>query len=409
MEFTKNFNVIDDDYTKFRDIVSELDEKTRVSEFEMNKAAFLLPANAETKSGKTAVILFDEQTTAKSPDNIRKINTENLPAELLLKFKVGYPILVVDSKVFFISEFAMQTLIQVCELGGSAMYENNEFRNKLLAYTFLHTGKNCKIVYREEEIAGKPVRLILSVNHMSYGQIQNSVVCDIIEYLQNNGMYGNIEVSHWEVSQEKTSITVFFPDTAKDLSLVYKLPETFVPGITIKTSDTAQLAFTVEGVLKRQSGVIYPFCEVEKKHTLNFTKEKLISDMEKEVFPLFTKIPEKLKEGASIEVTPKSWDLTNPQKIKENEEKVGDVIASITKSLSREFSKKLMNKLAELLAAEVNGQYYYTMYDIYTLFLNLPERLPELSEVLKEQLAKAVIKIPFLKLKKEETVSYIAP
>ncbi len=293
-----------------------------------------------------------------------------------------------NRRLFFTSSNLISTLASRVNLAGSRLWETTPYRNAYLAETFNEKPFNATVMWRK----GNGFKKAFAVHSARYAQIPQSILREVIAHIEME--MGECECVQWEVTHNISKIYLQFPKKAKDMSVFYGLPDIYVPGIMLATSDTGDSSLTVTGVWWVKNSMNL-FKTYKRKHRGNFVIKNIIEDIKKDIFVEYTKIPERLCELMSI-------DIENPDFVyKKLFEKL-----DITKALGKEVKNTVLTQLCE----EIDSSICYTAYDIATTMMQLARRCEGISKSAMEQLQSITTKAVFIDykaLQKKTTVTLV--
>lgn len=285
-------------------------------------------------------------------------------------------------------------------------------RDLLVAKQF-KGGKNLTLVIRNfvktiEKSNGKTeskdIKKVFAIHSGRYGEMPQLEMFNVIDKIVNDEVFGKVSCSKWLVNHYFTSIELEFPEKADEICKAYGLPNIFVPGIRITTSDTGNSSFRIVGTWRIKNSLALTN-EVAKRHSGAIDINEIIEDVEKEIFADYVKIPEALCDLMLKNITPEDLDLSVNTDMRKNQEIVENIIKSTLKELEvvKAIGKKNEMTLRDLMLQEIDPSISYTAYDIAMQILTIPERIEGLSSSALNSLAKTIAKAPFCSYEDEKS------
>ena len=351
---------------------------------------------------------------------VGRVSKNEIPDELLneLRNTTGLMAIIGDDK-YIVSDIAIPTLtIRASVSGNLTINRQNLIRNLHLADAILSKNEKIHIVYREVEVPTEDggmitIRKILAGLGSAYQMVPQTIITKTAEKLKSESVLGDMEVRDWSIDHIFTDLHVEFPDAAKDFQAMYKLPEAITPGVFLCTSDVGKSSVIARGVYRLKGSYVITD-EVMIKHTGDITPESVTEKIDEEIFTNIRKLPEALSELIGRDIIDYSKvDLSSETGAAKNHEAVLDTLEStLKKVLKSVLPVKRQVALLECLVDEIDSSRPYTLYDIATTFMSIPDRVEGIDEVTLTDVRKACAKTPFIlidkkSIKKEEEAEIV--
>lgn len=279
------------------------------------------------------------------------------------------------NKAYFASPTGVITSLERFGLNGMALLEPSIPRDLMIAECF-KKDISCTAVIREFNGTKK----IMALMSPKYGAIDQNIIFDILDRFPAE--MGTPVCKKWNFTHFRTNVYVEFPEKAKELCALYKLPNAWIPGVMISTSDVGQNSLRVTGTW-RHGDSITAHKTVSRKHVGAIVPEKLIKEVDSEIFSEYNKLPERLLELLSVSVEFEDIPKTIKRIFKE---------IKITDTLG----KKRAKSLREALINEFSPLMEYSAYDIVTNIMSIPERVSMKEGYVLERLRKCCGMSPYV-------------
>lgn len=411
----EDFQVIGNDLNECKELISEMTDHTKFEK--INSAALGILSYVPVETSRKV--------------NFYQLNPDNLPTDnpnlTLNHFRAGV------SKEAILKRGDFQFLIDETEnISKLAFLNNNRMANNLyfaspnafasmegfgLKGSFLSTPsverdliiakqfkreKNITLVSRNitTTVGAKKVstKKIFAIHSERYTEVSQMEIFNLIDKIISEEIFGKVRCSRWVVNHFITLIELEFPEKAKEICESYGLPNNFIPGIRITTSDTGNSSFRITGTWRIHNSLTLTN-EVAKRHSGEINISEIIDDVDKEIFADYVKIPEALCDLMMKNVTPSDIDLSLASDQKKNKDIIKSTIKATFSELGlvKAIGKKTEAVIKKLMLDEIDASMSYTAYDIAMQILTLPERLEGLSKNTADALAKAIAKAPFCK------------
>lgn len=300
-----------------------------------------------------------------------------------------------EGVVFFPAKKIMTRGLVQFGSGGHGM-ETPSFERDLYISHLFKSAKKSTFVIRE--IAG--VKKLVAILSAKYKALPQSALCEIIEALDDIKDFGVMKTHLWMMNNWTSDIYVEFPEKAEDIRNYYELPDEFVPGLWLRTSDTGDSSVKIYPTWRHGNSISYvEKSAVRRIHSGKVELEEIIQKVADEAFAEYTRLPEAMCSLMSQSITDASWDLTKVKDANKNKKRMEAVIKKAFKKLNivKAIGKGHEKSLREQLCAEFAGNIRYSAYDVATAIMSLPERLEGVNIETKHNLESAVSDAPYIK------------
>lgn len=383
------------DYQKFKNVVNEVVESTYVETLETSELQCLNIVSMEENGKLSFKCATDPYARSLNnytfkPEQAKEL--EDIKEEVMTNRMIIGKISNSSIIPLFVDEHALITLGQKIGLSGDWFFNPGKdtslfVRNAAVFQALSEKKRIYKLAYRQ---VGSIKKLFACFSE-KYAELSQNDMIRAIEYVISNNTLGKMKCDYWEIDQFFTKIVFSFPDYAKDLSTIYGLERTLIPCLTFMTSDTGDCSLKVITTWKAGTNSYSTLDEFEQKHIGDADIKSMKDDIENHIFPEYTKIPEKLVELMSINITDPGKDYIENKKI------YVECIKKVMKSLGfvKAIGKKNDKILFDSLCAEYNSMINYTAYDICMSIMELPERINGLDRIKSDNLSKICGQAPF--------------
>lgn len=403
-----NWAVKGTDFNDFCSELSDLKDRTSFVPFNLCELSVVTPSDVEitTKKGNAAfpMKIHHGEEVAKSTcigkDNItaKQVSYE----EFMHSVENGNLMFLKGTQLIFSSESLYKTLAQRIGFNGSALTNGTcrYQRDALVGALLYEKATHAKACVRTVNGSKK----VFSMATSSYQEIPSTIVLDIVDEIKKMPEGSSVQCKSWEISQNIIILNLEFPEIAKEMNEAYGLPDEWVPGVRIVTSDTADSSLLIYSTWrnnsKKNSSVIIQN-KVERQHRGKDKTETVISEIIEDakisIFAEFFRYPETM---AALLMT----DIDHGDEI--------ELIRSVAKQISLKKAIKNKELYAEIMKdmeSKIDPTISYTAYDICSLFLDLPSHFKDMPERRLRDLANVCGKAPFAKYPyKKEAQSLIA-
>lgn len=380
------------DYKEFAAIVEDITQNTIIRQLKTDSLGLysVIPERCTPKKialhAYTAQRALEHLEPARSALNLETCEKKMMPEEFLKEILQSSRLLLTVGKntTYFTSHYLCRDLAARADLGGDAIYTPTEERDAYIMSRYAQKPMDVHMVIRKGFSENNiPLYKVFALPSYTYQYIRQTFLLDIHKNLQE--LFGASECEFWAIDHNLTKIWLSFPEKADDISKVYKLPDTLIPGVLMETSDTGDCALRVVAAWKKKSSNSRPLIGIfEREHRGKFSESEALKKVDDELAAVYAKLPERLCELLTI-------DLPEPD-------------AAIEKAFSmlgtvKAIGKKRTKILLESLIGELPPDAKMTGYDLSMLFMDLPTRFIG-DERSKEFFEKAAGRLPFLDFEK---------
>lgn len=395
---------ISDNYARYgtnieelKNLLQEVDRATTYREWDCEDVEVLMYKEHDDEKVYFRRInsksLKEMEADEKRPVPRTWLRTNAIPEDMLKEMieSTGIILYVPDQMgAFFVSEFAMPTLLARADLKGERMMTNTFARNLYMAEGLFNSGKTMKCVLRSVEVAGKKQSKIFGCFTPKYAQVPLIELPRIAEVFIKDGKLGAGKVKNWSFTQDFTNIAIEFPDEAQEYADYYDIPDKVFPGIIICSSETGASSLIVKSTV-RLEGQKYPVVtkEIKARHLGKIDIDELIKDVDDQLFSEVRKLPERMEELFKTPACPDGkTDVRRIERlIRHGIRKLG---------FYKVLGKKRSQFIAEQLVSEINPDAVYSMYDIVCSIMTVGDRLESLSDNLRRPLQEICAKAPYI-------------
>ncbi len=345
------------DYSEFKEIICQLDKGTYLVDMNLSDVELM----SLEKDDADSVILFKHTKQVKT--QLRKEEIEKKPEgselfEELLKTKT----LLFNGGLYFCSEQLQRDLSARAKCFGAGMSIPSKERNAFLSKNYSVLQSTAKAVVRHQE----GLKKIIALPSSEYVYIPQTTILEIVDNLSSS--MGDFEVVGWEVSNFFTSITIRFKEKSEDFSKTFGLPDTFVPGIFIRTSDSGDSSFEVQSFWEKRNSLVKGNV-VSKKHQGKVSVSKLETEVKEKIFDKYISLPNRLCELLALDI-----DMSKIEKL------VADIMKKYYVKAGKKISKEVVIKAVDYFKSI--GK--LTAYDIYNYFFELSSKVIAEAYVIDE-------------------------
>lgn len=301
-------------------------------------------------------------------------------------------IALIGEEKYIVSEYALPTLSIRASVGGDKTINRHNFiRNLHIADAFFSKSNSTRIIYRKDGDIKKIFAFLGSVYTLERQEILN----DIINFVEDEGILGEMKVHTWSVDHRFTDIYLEFPQCAEDFKDIYGFEKDIIPGLYLATSDTGSCSMIVKGTYRIKNSVIV-FQERAKKHTSSLTMEDVIKMVDEDVFTNVRKLPETLVRLMVPVLDYSKVDVSTEAGQTKNGERVSEVLMKAMEKTVSCIGKKRIKEIHEQLMAEISLDMKFSFYDLAMFVMTLPERIKGLDRETLSQLQEGCGKAPYV-------------
>lgn len=293
-------------------------------------------------------------------------------------------------------------------------YEKDAFLSQLM----IRHPQKWNLIVRKDVGGSNALNKIFGVFTPSYEYIPQQLLIEVAETLMadKSGMGTGNFVSYY-IDQNQTEFIVEFPEKGKEIQEAYGMDDEakMIPCIRLVTSDTGVSSFVIQAVWKKiikdgkKSFLIQD--EIPIRHIGKYAnRDYILKTVKERIFPLYTKLPEKLLDSLSIFISPEKTD-----EIENYEEANRECLNVYLKNLVKKagivvdvFGKGFSKQVVEIVMSELNFRQEITAYDVVSTFLSLPGRIEGIPKSREERFEKACCKVAFLNLEPPKEVKLTA-
>lgn len=386
---------LDDGFTKTGTELTELNETLR----DMDDMTFCAPVRLDEievlsvtgriigEDGIERVTVLRNIPGSKQPivgtlslESMRKGGaTEDLLDEMFGRTKL---LLRINQQVYFTSTELLNTLPQRIKLGGTQILIPTPKRDEYINELFGLYPIRATLMYRR---IGR-IKKAFSLFTRSYSKIDQTLLTDIISNI--GGDLGRPKCESWTVEHPLSSVVISFPDKARDIAAVYKLPNQITPCLYLGTSDTGNSSITAIGKLMIDGKSCVYSDVYRRKHRGDVNPGTLLAEIENKIFAKYTRLPERLCELMTVPVS-------NPRTVAKQ------VLDQIR--FTGETGKELGAELTRALLYEFTPGLSYTAYDVAVAIMTLPSRCSGVAKSTIEKLEEVCGRAPFVQYQTKAT------
>lgn len=390
------------DLTKFSELINEIWSKTKFIKMSSKDLSVLSVAN-ESDPEKIFVYLLNpreplpgDSYTDKLRSYCRSLEKKKILekgdfSSLINEVEENTRVILYDDvRLLYVSSGIFSDL---CQFGikGDFIQKPSFARDMVIAQQFK---SDKKITLVCKSING--INKVFAIRSGKYSCIPQSILLDIADKIKSAGL-GDFICKEWEVTNFLTQIYLEFPQKAEEMKIYYDLPDDYVPGLLLTTSDTGDCSVTVNGTWRIGNSITLQN-KVAKQHMGTIDVDEIVKNAESTIFAEYTKLPEALCNLMIQNITDASWDLSTAAGRKANAEAIEDTIKSVFKQLDmiKLIGKKNEKSLFTQLVDEFDPEMSFTAYDVAKSIMGIPGRLEGLNAVIERNLRRAVGQAPYL-------------
>ena len=363
--------------------LKELAKATAAFPVEMDEISLLTIVGEE--NGNIVVLRHDQTPIRefKSPSADTGADAcFSIPAEKLLNaadgnaelvneaLKKTMTLLIVRGKLYFISDSIWVTLRQrLGGLGGDFITMEHlairRDRDSLATKRAQIAGDQAAQVLVKRE---GNVRKVFSVFTDKYRIVTQAEIFLMLKKVFEQEM-GKMEIKNYKIDNFFTEILISFPEKAKDISSTYGKGDRYTPVVQIHSSDVGMCSVIINGGFLRDDGkhtclLLSDDMSTSRAHTKRTSAEAIVKEASQVIFAKATRIPDRMAELIQKDVSGIVAQAL-VQVIAESD------FMALSKLLGKERAHSLLPKLYGLF----NDTTTYTLYDVATAFLEIPEML----------------------------------
>jgi hypothetical protein len=435
IELKDTWKLSGDNLNSFREIAMELDDHTNEIITSTAELSIMVVGYETSKYRKMMILGSDSVKNFENSQHVEPEQEFTLPKndtseDLLNESFSGAGFMIIHRNVpYYVSENALSSLFARAGVNGDGMFRISNARNIFLANCLYNAGigekshgkhhkkslknpadQNCTLIVRDEVINGKKLRKIFFVPSEKYVRVPMTILADVAEEICDDDILGRPEVKYWFADHGILEIVITFPEKAEEIQKAYKLPHKIIPGVMLRSSDTGKSCVDVKSVAF--IGKSRRYLEIEsakQKHMGNFEPKDILEEANDVILRNVKTLPELLAQliGNPIYDGPEDeeWE-------KKNESACRKALLKCMKhtKIVPIIGKKREKLLKDALLAEIDPSIPYTEYDIALMIMTISDRIENVPQSMRDELAKAVATAPYAFKKKanEEELS-LAP
>lgn len=364
------------EYSDFEEAIDLLTDCTSVTQFEPNEVILMSYSHEDDE----AFYLDCHLRTGIKQKRLKKetLQEKNVPDVIIDEFRSGSRLmLLLDRKITaFTSPNLIGTLSARMNLSGTALFNPSLKRDAYMSELLYEKHMPINIVSRKIDDCTK----VFAAHSDGYPYIPQTVLLDIADGLSGNKELGNPLCKSWNINHSISSLYIEFPEFADDVSKVYNLPDVMTPGVILMTSDVGDCSVSCIGTWKIKGSRIVQSV-YKRRHRGNVSAKDVLAEIDREVFSVYRKLPERLAQLIMI-------DVPDP---------AAAIDYAVSNSGINEIGKKAAAELKACLISEINPAIDYTAYDIVSSVMSVPDRVQGLPAPAVQKLSTVVLKTAFLK------------
>lgn len=303
----------------------------------------------------------------------------------------------VNDKVYFTSLNLSPTLGLRTDMKGESAVIPSLARDVLTAER-LNTTDEITFITRKYE----GLKKIYAALSGSYAYVPQNFLCDVVDRVGDASKLGEMACKNWMIDNQIAEIYLEFPQKAEEIKALYEFDDEMTPGLYLAKSDVGECSITIRATWRIKNSLIIAD-EIKRKHTGKIEIDHILEDVDKIVFGKYTQLPDKLCELMQMDITNPEWTKYSEKRFHStNLKAVSEAYKTVLKEIGMvsAIGKKQEKSIYEQLCAEINPALCYTAYDVVMAVMQIPERLPGLSNAYQEALSKACSKAPYVKFNK---------
>lgn len=321
---------------------------------------------------------------------------EDYPEEMLNELEDRKICLIEDGKITF-----MSWNVEFSELGMKGTFFLAPPKEAVIAIAKAAESKKLTFITRKVD----DVRKLFAIRSAKYTSIPQTVIFECIKALEDT-CHTDAVWDAFRVTSLYTEVFISLPEIERKCHREYHLPTSYTPALRIATSDTGDGCFSVSEAWKISSDRYLIGNSVSHKHSGRFNVMEFAEEVETRIYNKIFAFPEKLAEAALIDVSPLSLSHSGVGKAV-NRKNFEDTVKAISKyiELTKVVGKKSEIVIREAILDDFNEDLFYSLFDVISCFLALPDRVLGLGEAKINALSSCVMKAAYYRPKSTPTVS----
>lgn len=390
------------DLNEFKEIIQNVANSTYTVQVDTNQLTMMhfLGWNAKVEDRMNLSVHSEAQylegkiqkvalNIAKLKSNAQFIEEVTTVAPLMMNLNhAGYQ----KGDFYFTSGHLSRDLGARANLAGDAIYDATDDRDSYIMSRYVKKPETATAVIRYDDT--NSIHKVFALASGNYCHIDQTILLDMIGRLEAD--LGKAECQAWKIDHFLTQIWLTFPENADDICETYGLPDKFIPGVLLETSDSGDCSLRAVAYWQHSSSIrsrarigLY-----ERMHRGRFSSIDVLNTMPTKLMGKYMELPNRLAELLTI-------DIAEPD----------EVIAKILKMLNADklIGKKRTKNLCDCLCSEVGSRTTMTAYELAVMFMDLPSRI-SIDATCTESIENMAGRAPFVnfaKLAKSTTTSVV--
>jgi hypothetical protein len=252
----------------------------------------------------------------------------------------------------------MRDLGARANLLGEAIYDPTDERDTYLMSRYVKHPSEAYAIIRFNKTENSTIHKIFALPSMTYCPISQTALLTIIKSLSDE--LGNIDCRRWHIDHNLTRIYVTFPEAAEDMCKTYNLPNKFVPGVMLETSDTGDCSLRAIAYWESLASVHHPHFGsanigyYEQVHRGNINIADIVNGIADKIMPQYIAFPKRMAELLTIDIPDAEAGIEATMK---------------TAGIEKAIGKKRTRMLLEAILRNNEGLENMTAYDMVMLFM----------------------------------------
>lgn len=294
---------------------------------------------------------------------------------------------------YFTSSHLSRDLAARASLAGDAVYEPTDFRDNYIMYRYATYPVDAAAVIRKNTKETSVVHKVFALPSSTYCPIDQRAILSMVKSLVDE--LGKFECRKWYIDHFITQLWLTFPEKAEDISKTYDLPDVFIPGVLLETSDTGDCSLRAIAFWEHKRTGHARIGMFEREHRGNIEVNEVVDRMRDRLMVRYMELPHRLCELLAIDIS--------------------DPTAAVEKIFKMLHATKLLGKkralnLQERIIEEISATTSMTGYEMAMLFMDLPLRYEgdDSSRIAIEEMAGRVPFLDFTQIAKSTTAVTLA-
>ena len=389
------WNASGSDYNVFRETLESLVQNTYVTSFKTDALTLLhYMGDSPTDPDKLNFAIHSAQQIAERKNlltclSANGLKDSGLDDDFLKELREGSKLMLRMNRngaqredFYFTSQHLCRDIAARASVGGDAIYDPTNERDIYLMSRYVKQPVEATAVIRRNGSDGNVIHKVFALPSSTYCHIEQDILLHMADKLAEE--LGPFQCDHWYIDHFITQVWLTFPSHAQDVCDTYGLPDTFVPGVLLETSDTGDCSVRAIAFWQRTGFSRARIGMFEREHRGNFDKREILANYQKKLMGRYLELPQRLAELMTVDIPDTSA-----------------AIEAILKQLhaNKELGKKRAKSLLEAMQAEVASRPSMTAYELALLFMELPARIIT-DKVSMETIENYAGKVPFMDFNK---------